>query len=376
LRSYFNALLFQGNSEVPRDRFSGFGPTADFDLYYEEGKTLGFGIAVAGQEVLSQPTRPLWVRYVDPGSPADQAGIQRGDRVLSLNGVDSSEVIASQDFSALVPKQSGDVLRLSIERGGLTIQKALVGAVYSLQPLQAPRVLKTPSGIPFGYLYLHAFLSQGERPLDQTFSDFAKQGVSEVVIDLRYNTGGLVSVGERLGSLIGGARSDGKVYTDLIYNFNSRFRNSRYLFSNRMGWDGLARAYVLTGLRTCSASEQLIMGLRGAGIEVIQVGGVTCGKPVGFNSRAYCDNTFSLVMFESQNAKGQGRYFDGLSATCSADDDWSKPLGSLEEGLLSVAVGHMETGTCPTRSANRRSGTSAPQGWPWVEPLPSPMMKH
>ncbi len=374
LRGYFNALLFQGNAQIPRDRYSGFGPSPEFDLYYEQGKTLGYGLAVAGQEVLGQPGQPLWIRYVEPGSPADLAGLRRGDRIVSLNGVATFDLISNEDFSALVPKQTGDTLRVAFERNGLTNQLMLTAAVYTLQPVQNLSVMNTQKGGRFGYVYLHAFLSQAEPGLDQAFSELIAQGVTELVIDLRYNTGGLVSVGERLGSMVGGSRADGQTYTDLIYNFNSRYKNTRYLFKNRLNGEGFKRVYVLAGLRTCSASEQLISGLRGAGIEVIQVGGTTCGKPVGFNARAHCGNTFSIVTFESQNARGEGRYFDGLGPTCSAEDDWSRPLGSSEEGLLKAAVNHMDTGVCPARAAQRRLEGPRASGWPWVEPMPAPAM--
>ena len=374
LRGYFNALLFPGGSSLPRDRYSGFSPSQEFDLYYEQGKTLGYGFAVAGQEVLSQPNQPLWIRYVEPGSPADLVGLRRGDRLVSLNGVSSEQVIASQDFSPLVPKTAGDTLTLSFERDGVILQQVVTAEAHSLKPVQNLRVMRTASGTKVGYVYVHAFLSQAEEGLDAAFNDFIFQGISEVVIDLRYNTGGLVSVGERLGSHIGGARTENQVYTDLLYNLGSRYKNTRYKFTNRLNWEGLSRVYVLTGMRTCSASEQLISGLRGAGLDVVQIGGTTCGKPVGFNPRSHCGNTFSVVMFESQNARGEGRYFNGISPNCAADDDWSQLLGSPNEGLLKAAIQHMQSGICPSKSGQRKPAASATGTTQWVEPITTPAM--
>lgn len=374
LRAYFNALLFQGDSVIPQDRFSGFGPTPEYDLYYEQGRTLGFGVAVAGQEVLGQPTQPLWVRYVEPNSPAAAADVRRGDRVLSLNGVPTPQVIAAEDFSALVAQAEGNVLTLEVQREGQLIQKRIVAGVYDLTPVQPAKVINTANGQRVGYLYVHAFLAQSESLMDRAFETLVSQGITELVVDLRYNTGGFVSVGERLASFVGGQGKGGLVYTDLAYNSNNRRLNTRYRLTDRMGWPGLRRVYVLAGQRTCSASEQFVNGLRGVGLEVIQVGDTTCGKPVGFNARAHCGNTFSIVMFESLNAQGVGGYYNGLAPNCPAEDDWSKPLGDPTEGLMSVALSHAASGQCPVKLAQRKQGSPQFRAWPWVEPMPPPAM--
>lgn len=375
LKSYFSASLFQGDATIPKDRYSGFGPTPDYNLYYEQGITLGFGVAVAGQEVLGQPDRPLWVRYVEPGSPADLAGVRRGDRVMALNGVPTPQVISTQDFSALVAKAEGDALSIDLLRDGQALRLNLVAKRYELRPVLPYRVLSGPTGQRVGYLYLQAFLTQAEQALDLAFESLAAERVSELMIDLRYNTGGFVSVGERVASFVGGQSKNGLVYTDLLYNTNNRRLNTRYRFTDRLSWPGLQRVYILAGQRTCSASEQLISGLKGAGVDVIQVGDTTCGKPVGFNAREYCGNTFSVVMFESINAQGLGGYYQGIAPRCPVDEDWQSPLGDPNDPLLRTALQHMATGQCPVRAAQRRQESPAKRQWPWVEPMPPPTMR-
>ena len=110
---------------------------------------------------------------------------------------------------------------------------------------------------------------------------------------------------------------------------------------------------MLTGPRTCSASEQVINGLRGVGIDVVAIGETTCGKPVGFlpTDLNQCGTTYSVVNFESVNARKEGRYFDGFDATCAVAEDWSRPLGAIDEPLLAAARLHADTGVCPVAAA-------------------------
>ena len=118
---------------------------------------------------------------------------------------------------------------------------------------------------------------------------------------------------------------------------------------------GLPRVFVLMGRRTCSASEQLINGLRGAGLEVVAVGETTCGKPVGFLPTSACGRTYSVVNFESVNHRNEGRYFDGFAPTCAVAENFSAAQGSNVDPLMTAAKLAADTGLCPagTSSADR-----------------------
>ena len=88
-------------------------------------------------------------------------------------------------------------------------------------------------------------------------------------------------------------------------------------------------------------------GLRGVGVQVVGLGETSCGKPFGFQPVSQCGNTFSVVNFESVNAQGQGRYFDGLAATCPVAEDWKQALGQSAEPLLMAALYHADRASCP-----------------------------
>ena len=72
---FFAAELYQGTSATfPKDRWSFLQTSSSFDQFFGEGKTLGYGVSVAGLEVAGQPEQPLRVRYVEPASPRGGPG--------------------------------------------------------------------------------------------------------------------------------------------------------------------------------------------------------------------------------------------------------------------------------------------------------------
>ncbi len=353
VEAYFDALLYTGTSAAfPADRWSGSQSTESFNRFYGDGATLGYGVAVNGIEVDGDSTRALYVRYVEPGSPAAVQGVQRGDQILSLNGRSAASVVAADDYGVLSPAQAGDTLSLVLRRAGSDRSVALSAAVYSLNPVQGVAVQTSPRGRRVGYLQVKDMIGQALTPLDAAFSQFRAAGVQDLVLDLRYNGGGLVSTGGTLASYIAGARGSGLNYASLLYNDKRAAGNNQaFAFSQPAAALGLPRVYVLAGPRTCSASEQVVNGLRGAGVEVITVGDTTCGKPVGFLPSSSCGRTYSVVNFESVNQRNEGRYFDGFQATCPVAEDFSAAQGSSADPLMSTALRHADIGACFTAAA-------------------------
>jgi hypothetical protein len=117
----------------------------------------------------------------------------------------------------------------------------------------------------------------------------------------------------------------------------------------------LKRVTVLTTPGTCSASEAVINGLRGADIQVDVIGSQTCGKPYGFTPVPNCGTTYFSIEFKGVNNKGFGDFSDGFAPTCQVADDLSRPIGDPAEGLLAAALAYRQTGTCPTSSARART---------------------
>lgn len=345
--AYFEALLYGGGSDgFPSDLWSYHEPQASHDRFYGEGRTLGYGLFVAGREVEDRPDLPLKVRYVEPKSPAALADVRRGDEVLSVNGTPASTLIADNDYAALTPAAAGDRLTLRLRRNGLERTVTLDAVVFDLTPVPATAVVDTGDGRRTGYLVLKDFIGQAEPSFETAFATFRTANVTELVIDLRYNGGGLVSTAAKLASYIGGRRGGGQVFAQLLYNDRHSDQNTTFRFDTFSQSLDLPRVYVLTGGRTCSASELVVNGLRPF-VDVRTIGDTTCGKPVGFLPRSACGTTYSIVNFESVNARNEGRYFSGFQPTCAVADDLAHPLGSPQEALLATARYHARNNTCP-----------------------------
>jgi carboxyl-terminal processing protease len=353
LQSYFSALLFTGNASLPADQWSYLADSVAYTQFFGEGKSLGFGISVNGLE----GQLPLKVRYVEALSPAAQQGIVRGEVILAINGRSAADLLAAGDFSALSPTREGDAISLQLDNGSGPRTVTLNATLHLLTPVPVWRVFTQPSGTKVGYVVLKDFITQAEEPLLAAFAALRAAGATELILDLRYNGGGRLSTANLLASQMAGVVNDGKVFARLSYNAAQSGRNVSYALAATLR--GFDRAVVLTGQRTCSASELLVNGLK-PHLPVLTVGDTTCGKPFGFNPVESCSTVFSAVNFEVFNAVGEGRYVNGLAPTCAVADTFSGALGDANETLTASALSVLQTGTCPVAPLAERSRA---QGW-------------
>lgn len=343
LDSYFKALLYQPGTV---DKWSSYEAKASYDSFFSSGQTLGYGVFVTGVE--ANKVGPLYVRYVAPLSPAVTAGVKRGDRIVSVNGQDVATVVASDDYSIFTPQATGDKLTLGLADGRTV---ALTAAVYDLKPVDGATVVTSTGGRKVGYLMVKDMVDQVTSPLDAAFATFKSQAVSSLVIDLRYNGGGLVRVGRDLASYVRSSIPSGSTYVKLKYRADQQGRNSTYAFESKGHALNLSTVYVLAGPRTCSASEQVVNGLKPY-VNVVLVGAGTCGKPWGFVPQEdSCSTIFSVVNFESVNSLDAGRYTSGFTPNCAVAEDWAKPLGTTSEPLLAAALTMADGGACPGATA-------------------------
>lgn len=352
LDAYFDALMFTNypGPRGPVDPWSGYVDSVTYKRFFAEGRAMDYGIFVNGLE----GQLPLRIRLVEPKSPAGLAGLIRGDVIKAINGVADAALLSS-GFAVLSPAQAGTQVTVDIERSGVPQRVTLTAAEYDLTPVPNAATLTRSSGAKVGYVALKDFIGQAETELTTRLDAIKAAGASELIVDLRYNGGGRISTANHLASQIVGALHGGKVFTSLVYNAAHQSSNSSFTMATVPG-SAFSRVVVITGPRTCSASELIVNGLSPYA-QVVTVGGTSCGKPYGFSPVESCGNVFSVVNFRANNALGQANYDAGIAPTCAVADDFTGTLGDPAETLTKASLDYLQTGSCPVAAAPARAST-------------------
>jgi C-terminal processing protease CtpA/Prc len=210
------------------------------------------------------------------------------------------------------------------------------------------------SGKKVGYINLRSFIgAPAAADLRTAFAQFRAQGVTEVIVDLRYNAGGLPSTGLLLNNLLMGNRSPSEVISHETARPSKSATNKTYYFAPQPQSIAATRiAFIGTG-SSASASEQVMNSvLPYLGAKAGLIGSNTFGKPVGQISidRAACDDRLRVPAVATRNANNQGEYFNGLAShfqsTCSAQDDVTRPLGHPQEAMIRTALDFLAGRAC------------------------------
>jgi membrane-associated protease RseP (regulator of RpoE activity) len=329
--------------------FSFITTTAADDQFFAEGQFVGFGF---GSKFADPPfNADLQLTQVFPGSPAADAGFRRGQRILEINGRTIAEINAAEGLGAALGASTEGLARTFLlrEPGGADFEATVAKTVVTIDPVPLTTVFDV-AGAKVGYVDLRTFISPANDALDQAFAEFEAQNVTALIIDVRYNGGGLVSTAELLADLIGGAIANDQVLSETRFNASKSVLNSIERFRQRPGSLTLLQQIVfITTDSSASASELVINALLPHTV-VTLVGSTTFGKPVGQVGLGFCDNELLLrpVSFETVNALAEGQYFNGLDPTCAVEDDLAFTVGDPLEASLAAAISYIESGVCAT----------------------------
>jgi C-terminal peptidase prc len=319
--------------------FSYIASAAETEAFYGESAYVGFGFASTAAD------DDLRVTQVFPGSPADAAGLQRGDRIVLIDNQAVSTLLESGGLdAALGAAEPGLSRRFTFTRGTVATTAVLTKRVVTIPTVSLTRVYEV-AGRRVGYIFFRNFVTPSVAALDAAFLELREAGVTELVLDLRYNGGGLVSVAQHLGDLIGGRLTEGQVFAEYAHNDRHAFRNETLRFAAAPNALALSRVVMITSRGSASASELVANALRPF-LPVVLIGDRTYGKPVGQYVLEFCDKVLALVAFSLKNANGEADYFDGLPPTCRAGDDLDHQLGDPAEASLQEAFVYIDTGTC------------------------------
>ena len=336
----------------PKDRFS-FSMNTKEHLDSQKGVTFGYGF------LIERTQQGFYILHVEPGSPADNAGLARGMFLSEIDGTPVGQLSSEQLFSTLFPS--------SPERHGFTVlipgesrprSVTVTSAEIVKTPVQWTILVNRISGHKVGYMLFNDHIPPAEAELINAVRDFAFEDVDELVLDLRYNGGGLVSIAGELASMIAGSRAtENRLFAKFVFNDKTPSESFPFPSHSTSGRPlptlNLERVFVITGNQTCSASELIINSLRGIGVGVILIGETTCGKPFGFAGKDNCGTTYFPIQIRFVNDRGFGDYEDGFSPTCKAIDDVSRNLGDSAEARLREAITYMLTGECTSRQGNQ-----------------------
>ncbi|SEA96459.1 C-terminal processing protease CtpA/Prc, contains a PDZ domain [Flavobacterium gillisiae] len=307
-----------------------------------------------------------YVRYIIPGSDAATKDIKRGAIFYGINGTQ----LTISNYQSLLANDTFTLNLADYNSGAITPNNktvALTKTVLSENPILINKVI-TNGTHKIGYLLYNGFYADYDNQLNDAFGSLKSQGITDLVLDLRYNGGGSVLTATRLASMITGQYT-GKVFAKQQWNpkINSYFESNnpealKNNFTDKIGTTAvnslnLSKIYILTTKSTASASELVINGLKPY-MTVVQIGDITTGKNVG-SVTLYDSPTFGKdnrnpnhryamqpIVLKIVNAAGFGDYFNGLTPDYSLKENYGNldVLGNSTEPLLSTAIGKI-TGT-------------------------------
>ena len=357
---YIDALTATARAQG-RDRFFTFLTSiAQENAFNNSGATAGFGIRLG----IDSTNRRLFVIESFEGAPALAAGIDRGTEIVAIGTTSAnlrtvSDIIAASGgqgvTDALGPNTPGTSRVLRITDASGTREVTLTKANFDLTPVSSrygARIIND-GGRQVGYVNLRTFILSADSSLRSAFASFRAAGIGEVIVDMRYNGGGLISVAETLGDLLGGNRAPSDVFDFVTFRPEKAANNSTHFFTPQpQSVAGMKLAFIGTG-GTASASELVINAFtpflhKNSGL----IGTNTFGKPVGQIAvdRAECDDRFRIIAFALENATHNGKYFNGLAssveASCQAADDLFHPMGDPAEASTRSALDFIEGKTC------------------------------
>ncbi|MES2046575.1 MAG: S41 family peptidase [Pseudomonadota bacterium] len=370
---YLDSLTAAARAQHKDRYFTYLTSIAGEDAFYASGSSAGFGFRLA----VDATAKRAFIAETFEGTAALAAGIDRGTEIVAIgtsatdlrtvNAIITAEGTAGVT-NALGPSTAGTSRLLRISDAGGTRDVTLSKTDYSLTPVSSRygAQIIDDGGIKVGYVNLRTFISTADPALRSAFASFRAAGVTNVIVDMRYNGGGLVSIAELMTNLLGANRSTSDVIDYTTFRPEKSANNVIAYFNPQPQSIAPTKiAFIGTG-GTASASELVIAAqIPYLHANAALIGTNTYGKPVGQIAldRSACDDRLRVIAFALQNAAHQGAYYDGLSgiieASCQAGDDLTHPLGSPLETSTRSALDFLEGRSCTRIASGGTQGVQA-----------------
>ncbi len=322
--------------------------------------------------------------WVAPGSPAAEVNLKRGDFITAVNNTTiTQDNYYTLSNMVLNGNANLDICDVEFNGGIATLKERgtiLVSKYTYVQPaVYEAKMIDTGNGKKVAYLHYMGFFMDDDQKLINEFKKFKNAGAEELIIDLRYNSGGHVLSSVLLGTLVAGTPHKDEIYVRTTYNSarTAAGEVGEYRIGQSAnpempsGYSKIADAlkssldldhvYVITSSVTASASEVLINGLRGLGITVNLIGTTTNGKNVGMEGVGTTINGYSYrfypITFYCENALGFRDYSDGFKPDFEFDDSMYYPgnFGTADDALSAYALLWIANGAKPSAASKSRN---------------------
>ena len=356
VQGYIDALVAPARAQ-DRDRFFTYITSiAEENALINSGSNAGLGIRLA----YDQAARRVFVLEAFESAPAFAQGIDRGSEIIAIGGQTVDALMSSGGPQAVVdalgPNDAGVTRQLRIRQpNGSEVTVSVTKAEYALDPIsdRYGAQIIDDGGTKVGYVNLRTFIiDDAKRQLREAFAVFRSEGVTRIILDFRYNGGGLLSVADVLGDLLAEGRA-GQVFSKTVFRDSLSSSNETQVFGTEANAIAATRIAVIGTEATASASELVANAfIPYLGSNIALIGTDTFGKPVGqiARDRSPCDDRLRVVAFRAVNANDQGDYYSGLASvmprTCRADDDITRALGDPAEASVATALDFLAGRSC------------------------------
>jgi carboxyl-terminal processing protease len=322
---------------------------ADYDEFNAEmaGTFVGHGIRIGVDD--SHNAR---IAMIYSNSPLYAEGVRRGWIVKKINNIDVAPIIEDGDtaaYSNMIGASHAGITNIFLFKlpDGSEETISSTKSIFAVNTVLICDTIHLSTGIT-GQLVFESFITPSSDELANAFAYFKENNVQNLILDLRYNSGGYLYVAQALASYIAG--NMGTIFAKLQYNDNHPEENRTFPFITITNSLGLSKIVVITTRATASASEAVMNGIKPY-VNVISIGDTTNGKPTGMNGWDIGKKYWMWpVTFKMVNALDEGDYFDGIPPAKVLPDDITHDFIDREELCLKEAIHYLETGSVSTKS--------------------------
>jgi carboxyl-terminal processing protease len=289
-------------------------------------------------------------------SPLYANGVRRGWILKKINNVDVAPILISGDgaaYSSLIGPGTAGITNIFLfqKPDGTETTFSSTKSSFTVNTVLLYDTLHLKNGVVAGQLVFESFITPSVEELATAFSFFKANNIKDLILDLRYNSGGYLYIAQTLASYIAGDTYQGSVFAKLQYNNKHQDANTTYLFKTTASPLSLPRVVVITTRSTASASEAVMNGLKPF-VNVISIGDTTNGKPTGMNGWDIGKKYYMWpVTFKMVNSQNLGEYFDGIFPAKLLPDDITHDFSDRNELCLKEAIHYLETGSVSAKSS-------------------------